>query len=50
MDFLFNIGRRLGFGKEFVRVVIRWSSEGIVWMRKIEHLLQAGSELNAEYE
>ena len=49
IDFLLNIGRRLGFGREFVRVVIRWASEGIVWRRKMQHLIDAGSSIEAEY-
>ena len=49
IDFLLNIGRKLGFGREFVRVVIRWASEGIVWRRKMQHLIDAGSSLEAEY-
>ena len=49
IDYLLNIGRKLGFGREFVRVVIRWASEGIVWRRKMQHLIDAGSSLEAEY-
>ena len=49
IDYLLNIGRKLGFGREFVRVVIRWASEGIVWRRKMKHLIDAGSSLGAEY-
>ena len=49
IDYLLNIGRKLGFGREFVRVVIRWASEGIVWRRKMQHLIDAGSALEAEY-
>ena len=49
IDYLLNIGRKLGFGREFVRVVIRWASEGIVWRRKMQHLIEAGSSLEAEY-
>ena len=49
IDYLLNIGRKLGFGREFVRVVIRWASEGIVWRRKMQHLIDAGSSLDAEY-
>ena len=49
IDYLLNIGRKLGFGREFVRVVIRWASEGIVWRRKMLHLINAGSSLEAEY-
>ena len=47
--YLLTIGRKLGFGREFVRVVIRWASEGIVWRRKMQHLIDAGSSLEAEY-
>jgi len=49
LDYLLNIGHKLGFGREFVRVVIRWASEGIVWRRKMQHLIDAGSSLEAEY-
>ena len=49
IDYLLNIGRKLGFGREFVWVVIRWASEGIVWRRKMQHLIDAGSSLEAEY-
>ena len=49
IDYLLNIGRKLGFGREFVRVVIRWASEGIVWRRKMLHLIDAGISLEAEY-
>ena len=49
IDYLLNIGRKLGFGREFVRVVIRWASEGIVWRRKMQHLIDAGSSLETEY-
>ena len=49
IDYMLNIGRKLGFGREFVRVVIRWASEGIVWRRKMQHLIDAGSSLEAEY-
>ena len=49
IDYLLDIGRKLGFGREFVRVVIRWASEGIVWKRKMQHLIDAGSSLEAEY-
>ena len=49
IDYLLNIGRKLGFGREFVRVVIRWASEGIVWRRKMQHLIDAGISLEAEY-
>ena len=49
IDYLLNIGHKLGFGREFVRVVIRWASEGIVWRRKMQHLIDAGSSLEAEY-
>ena len=49
IDYLLNIGCKLGFGREFVRVVIRWASEGIVWRRKMQHLIDAGSSLEAEY-
>jgi uncharacterized membrane protein YebE (DUF533 family) len=45
MDYLFTIGHKLGFTKDFVRVVLRWGSEGIVWRRKMHHLVTAGSEL-----
>ena len=49
IDYLLNIGRKFGFSREFVRVVIRWASEGIVWRRKMQHLIDSGSSLEAEY-
>ena len=49
IDYLLNIGRKLGFSREVVRVVIRWASEGIVWRRKMQHLIDAGISLEAEY-
>ena len=45
MDYLFHIGRKLGFGQEYVRIIIRWASEKIVWHRKMLQLIQAGTEL-----
>ena len=50
MNYLFQVGQKLGFGKEFTRVVLRWASEGVVWRRKMQHLIQVGSELEAEYD
>ncbi|MGK5092185.1 TerB family tellurite resistance protein [Deltaproteobacteria bacterium TL4] len=50
MEYLFNIGAKLGFGKEYTRLVIRWASEEIVLHRKMLQLIQSGSELEAEYE
>ena len=49
IDYLLDIGLKLGFGREFVRIVIRWASEGIVWKRKMMHLIDAGTSLEAEY-
>ena len=49
MDFLLTIGRKLGLGREYVRIAIRWASEGIVWKRKMHNLIRIGSELQAEY-
>ena len=49
IDYLLHIGRKLGFGREFIRIVIRWASEGIVWKRKMLHLIDTGSSLEAEY-
>ena len=49
IDYLMSIGGKLGFGREFVRIVIRWAGEGIVWKRKMLHLIDTGSSLDAEY-
>jgi hypothetical protein len=49
IDFLLTIGRKLGFGREYVRITIRWASEGIVWKRKMHNIIRMGSELQAEY-
>ena len=49
IDYLLSGGRKLGFRREFVRIVIRWASEGIVWKRKMNHLIDSGSSLEAEY-
>ena len=31
IDYIMSIGGKLGFGREFIRIVIRWAGEGIVW-------------------
>jgi len=31
-------------------VVIRWASEGIVWKRKMLHLIEMGRDLEGEYD
>lgn len=49
IDFLLTVGRKLGLGREYVRVAIRWASEGIVWRRKMHNLIKMGAELQAEY-
>ena len=49
IDYLLSVGSKLGFGREFIRIVIRWASEGIVWKRKMLHLIDTGSSLEAEY-
>lgn len=49
IDFLMTIGRTLGFGREFAKVLIRWASEGIIWRTKMKQLIKAGSELYPEY-
>ena len=49
IDFLLTVGRKLGLGREYVRVAIRWASEGIVWRRKMHNLIKIGAELQAEY-
>jgi uncharacterized membrane protein YebE (DUF533 family) len=49
IDFLLTIGRKLGFGPEFSKVLIRWSSEGIIWRTKMHKLINAGTELPPEY-
>ena len=50
MDYLFTIARKLGYEKEFTQIVMRWVNEGILWRRKLEHLIKVGTELEAEYE
>ncbi|MBF0351349.1 MAG: TerB family tellurite resistance protein [SAR324 cluster bacterium] len=50
MDFLFQAGLKLGFPRDFIKIIIKWAGEGIVWKRKMEALIQAGSELKACYE
>ena len=50
IEYLLKIGKKLGFEREFVRVVIRWASEGIVWKRKMIHLIETGSSIEGEYE
>lgn len=49
IDYLLSVGGKLGFGREFIRIVIRWASEGIVWKRKMLHLINTGSSLETEY-
>ena len=49
IDYLLSIGGKLGFSREFVRIVIRWASEGIVWKRKMLHIIDTGISLEAEY-
>ncbi len=49
MEYLFRIGQKLGFPAEYVQMVMRWGNEGIVWRRKMGHLLQVGVELEPEY-
>ena len=50
MDYLFNVGKKLGYEKEFVQVVMRWANEGIMWRNKLKHLTKMGAELESEYE
>ena len=50
MDYLFNVGKKLGYEKEFVQVVMRWANEGIMWRNKLKHLIKVGTELEPEYE
>ena len=50
IDYLLKTGKKLGFAREFVRVVIRWASEGIVWKRKMLHLIEIGRSIEGEYE
>ena len=50
MDYLFRIGKKLGFEKEMVQAAMRWAHEGILWRIKLKHLLKMGSELETEYE
>ena len=49
IDYLLEMGKRLGFAREFTRVLIRWGSEGIVWHRKMAHLIKVGTDLEPEY-
>tara|TARA_B100000700_G_C14876260_1_gene775817 strand:- start:299 stop:766 length:468 start_codon:yes stop_codon:yes gene_type:complete len=49
IDYLLSVGGKLGFSREFTRIVIRWASEGIVWKRKMLHLIDTGISLEAEY-
>ena len=50
MDYLFDVGKKLGYEKEFVQVVMRWANEGIMWRNKLKHLTKMGAELESEYE
>ncbi|MBF0278115.1 MAG: TerB family tellurite resistance protein [SAR324 cluster bacterium] len=50
MDYLFSVGKKLGYEKEFVQVVMRWANEGIMWRNKLKHLIKVGIELEPEYE
>ena len=45
MQYLFRIGKKLGFAKGFVQTLIRWEKEGILWQKKIAYLLQSESTL-----
>ncbi len=49
IDFLLRAGGRLGFGREYTRILIRWGAEGIVRQRKMHHLIRLGSELPPEF-
>ncbi|MBF0289123.1 MAG: TerB family tellurite resistance protein [SAR324 cluster bacterium] len=49
MDYLFNIGKKLGFEREFVQAIMRWANEGIMLRNKLSHLLRVGTELEPEY-
>jgi len=49
IDYLLEVAKKLGFGTEFVRVLIRWAGEGIVWKRKMQHLIDGAEELEPEY-
>ena len=49
IDFLMNVGRILGFGREFAKVLIRWASEGIIWRNKMHKIIDSGVELHPEY-
>ncbi len=50
MDYLFQVGKKLGYEKEFIQVVMRWANEGIMWRNKLKYLLKVGGELEPEYE
>lgn len=49
MDYIFTIGKKLGFEKEFVQVILKWSNEGILWRKKLLVLIKTGMEIDAEY-
>jgi len=49
IDFLMNVGRILGFGREFAKILIRWASEGIIWRNKMHKIIDSGVELHPEY-
>ena len=49
IDFLMNVGKILGFGREFTKVLIRWASEGIIWRNKMHKIINSGVELHPEY-
>ena len=50
MDYLFHAGKKLGYEKEFMQVIMRWANEGILWRNKLKYLVKVGSELEPEYE
>ena len=45
VDYLFEIGAILGFEDEYMRMILRWSNEGIIWKHKMQHLLKVGEQL-----
>lgn len=50
MEYLFNIGKKLGFESEFVQIVLLWANEGIIWRNRMQTLIKTGTELQPEYE
>lgn len=49
MDFIFKVGKKLGYEKEFVQIAMRWANEGISWRSKLKHMIAIGRDLEPEY-